>query len=273
MSSSAPKPSTQLVRSEEIPIALTPINNTSQRITRSTGSSWIRVAETQVEVEAKDLLTLTPVELHNVIQSGAGAKKNCFDPAIIGFDKLLNCAELIKNGERYELFLRCTTHDAESGVLRNRLADESRLFGLRVATLMEIKERFSSNGYKLDELSPNEIGKLQNFFENTLGDSADDEGDDEKPFRINPKEGDHGFQSDEKLKKIGTLAHSQNHPRAKRLREEELAEQADKAKHIKKLDSPALDFACFSFDAINGKIISMVQTDDGRSVKIVVQKD
>jgi hypothetical protein len=272
MSSAAPKSSsTQLVRSEEIAIELTPINNTSQRITKSVGSSWIQVENTQVEVEATHFITLTPIELNNVIQSGNGAKKNCFDPAIVGFDKLLKCVELIKNGDKYELFLRCTTHDAESGVLRNRLSDESRLFSMRVATLMEIKERFSENGYALSELSPNEIWKLQNFFDKQLGDSADDEGD-QKSFRINAKDGDAGFQSDERVR-VGTLAHAHNHPRAKRLREEDLAEQADKAKHIKKLDSPALDFACFSFDAINGKIISMVQTDDGRSVKIVVQKD
>jgi len=285
----------QIIHREEqaVPVALAEVEEDSSRIVKPiVGSGWLVVSANNVVLQASNLIAVTPAELKNVLTSVETKKGATIDPEILNFPQLLKCVEVVKNGDDHqELFLRATTHESD-GLIRKRRGDQNRMFSLHLATLLLIKEKFRANFYASSELSPAEIKTLDTFFDEFIGDDPIDiefksEGDLKKekkkaeeaeaagtplpdvedvkpPFRLLARVGDDGFVPSEiyKVKAYPTLASAPSIYAKKRMREDVIAEQAERAKLVRKLDAPDSIVGVLNI-SVPGKILSQVETEDG----------
>jgi len=273
------------------PVALVELKEDYLRCTKPlVGIGWLEVSASNVILQASNLLAVTPGELKNVLTSVETKKGATIDPLIINFTQLLKCVEVVKNGEGHqELFLRATTHDSE-GLSRKRNGDQNRLFPLHLETIITIKDKFRENFYAGSELPPAEVKILDDFFDTKIGNDPKDivfvtEGDLKKrkdreeaaiaagepvpvieeirpSFRILASADSPGFESSEiyKVKPFPTLAFAPSIYAKKRMREDVLGDQAERAKLVRKLDAPDSAVGVISVQ-VPGKIISQVETE------------
>ncbi|MDA9603628.1 hypothetical protein N9S30_00575, partial [bacterium] len=90
------------------------------------------------------------------------------------------------------------------------------------------------------------------------------------PFRLLARAGDEGFVLSEiyQKKAYPTLASAPSHYAKKRMREDVIADQAERAKLIRKLDSPD-SAVCVVMVKVPGKILSSVETDEGLALTVL----